>query len=155
MSFPQKIFTQTSKQIFTQPSKQIFTRANKYLHNQTNKYSYKRANKQTFIQTSKQTNSPDGKCTFGSGQNQMTMTYISFTGWLRSLHCDVIMDHGSILTGIESCFESWIHFDWHVKQVLNHGSNFDCACEPGTLAGSVQVYLLLLRAWSEHPGSFR
>merc|ERR1712012_1014523 len=25
----------------------------------------------------------NGKCTFGSGQNQMTMTYISFTGWLR------------------------------------------------------------------------
>jgi hypothetical protein len=25
----------------------------------------------------------DGECTFGSGQNQMTMTYISFTGWLR------------------------------------------------------------------------
>merc|ERR1719239_1643623 len=25
-----------------------------------------------------------GKCNFGSGQNQMTMTYISFTGWLRS-----------------------------------------------------------------------
>jgi solute carrier family 12 sodium/potassium/chloride transporter 2 len=24
-----------------------------------------------------------GKCTYGSGQNQMTMTYISFTGWLR------------------------------------------------------------------------
>merc|ERR1719239_151132 len=24
-----------------------------------------------------------GKCNFGSGQNQMTMTYISFTGWLR------------------------------------------------------------------------
>ena len=72
----------------------------------------------------------------------MTMTYISFTGWLRSLRCDVIMDHVPILTV-------------HVKQVLNHGSNFDCACEPGTLAGSVQVCLLLLRAWSEHPGSFR
>jgi len=25
----------------------------------------------------------EGMCTFGSGQNQMTMTYISFTGWLR------------------------------------------------------------------------
>eukprot|EP00092_Neocalanus_flemingeri_P010472 GFUD01011283.1.p1 GENE.GFUD01011283.1~~GFUD01011283.1.p1 ORF type:complete len:1082 (+),score=181.23 GFUD01011283.1:264-3509(+) len=25
----------------------------------------------------------NGTCTFGSGQNQMTMTYISFTGWLR------------------------------------------------------------------------
>jgi len=25
----------------------------------------------------------EGRCTFGSGQNQMTMTYISFTGWLR------------------------------------------------------------------------
>jgi len=25
----------------------------------------------------------EGSCTFGSGQNQMTMTYISFTGWLR------------------------------------------------------------------------
>jgi len=24
-----------------------------------------------------------GECTFGSGQNQMTMTYISYTGWLR------------------------------------------------------------------------
>ena len=24
-----------------------------------------------------------GECSFGSGQNQMTMTYISFTGWLR------------------------------------------------------------------------
>jgi len=24
-----------------------------------------------------------GECTFGSGKNQMTMTYISFTGWLR------------------------------------------------------------------------
>ena len=31
------------------------------------------------------TDKEDGKghCTFGSGQNQMTMTYISFTGWLR------------------------------------------------------------------------
>jgi hypothetical protein len=25
----------------------------------------------------------NGECTFGSGKNQMTMTYISFTGWLR------------------------------------------------------------------------
>ena len=70
----------------------------KQTNEQTNKYSYKRANKQIFIQTSKQTNSPDGKCTFGSGQNQMTMTYISFTGWLRSLHCDVIS--WIILTGM-------------------------------------------------------
>ena len=28
-------------------------------------------------------NENTGHCTFGSGQNQMTMTYISFTGWLR------------------------------------------------------------------------
>ena len=28
-------------------------------------------------------NEVEGSCSFGSGQNQMTMTYISFTGWLR------------------------------------------------------------------------
>lgn len=28
-------------------------------------------------------NKPKGMCTFGTSQNQMTMTYISFTGWLR------------------------------------------------------------------------
>ena len=26
---------------------------------------------------------PEGECMFGSGHNQMTMTYISYTGWLR------------------------------------------------------------------------
>ena len=59
-----------------------------------------------------QTNPPDAKCTFGSGQNQMTMTYISFTGWLRSLQCDfhlVLWQHS---------LETGIHFDSHANQVF-------------------------------------
>ena len=119
------------KEVSVLPPENIHTNEQTNIHTteqtniHTSKQIFTQSNKQIFIQTSKQTNSPDGKCTFGSGQNQMTMTYISFTGWLRSLHCDVIswiiltgmwnrfwiMD--PILTGIESCFESWIHFDCH------------------------------------------
>ena len=30
---------------------------------------------------------PAGDCTYGSGQNQMTMTYETFTGWLSYGGC--------------------------------------------------------------------
>ena len=32
-------------------------------------------------------NDAHGNCTFGSGQNQLTMTYITFTGWLSYAGC--------------------------------------------------------------------
>lgn len=39
-------------------------------------------------------NEDDGVCMFGSGHNQMTMTYISYTGWLRfeqMLHLSLVL----------------------------------------------------------------
>ena len=93
------------------------------------------------IQLIKQTKKiPDAKCTFGSGQNQMTMTYISFTGWLRSLQCDfhlVLWQHS---------LETGIHFDSHANQVFwwIQCKFIFCNCKHGGSAKDSSGRLLLM-----------
>ena len=83
---------------------------------------------------------PDATCTFGSGQNQMTMTYISFTGWLRSLQNDfhlVLWQHS---------LERGIHFDSHVNQVFwwVQCKFIFCNCKHGGSAKDSSGRLLLM-----------
>ena len=64
-----------------------YSRYRDYLKNDAFKYMDELSGKEEFTLVYDKwntANEDEGECTFGSGHNQMTMTYISFTGWLRS-----------------------------------------------------------------------
>ena len=65
----------------------FYSRYRDYLKNDAFKYMDELSGKEEFTLVYDKwntANEDEGECTFGSGHNQMTMTYISFTGWLRS-----------------------------------------------------------------------
>ena len=67
--------------------KYSYSRYRDYLKNDAFKYMDELSGKEEFTLVYDKwntANEDEGECTFGSGHNQMTMTYISFTGWLRS-----------------------------------------------------------------------